>query len=47
MMHMNLSNIAILNIKGSDHCRIISLISRNETINFMQNADLTGKSRTL
>ena len=47
MMSMNLSDIAILNIKGSDYCCIISLISKNEAINFKQNADLTEKSETL
>ena len=40
-MSMNLSDIAILNIKGSDYRCIISLISNNETENLMQNADLT------
>ena len=44
---MNLSYIAILNIRGSNYCCIISLISINEAINLMQNADLTKKSRTL
>ena len=33
MMSMNLSDIAILNIKGSDYCCIISLISKNDAIN--------------
>ena len=33
MMSINLSNIAILNIKGSDHCCIISLVSKNRGIN--------------
>ena len=47
MMSMNLSDIAILNIKGSDYCCIISLISKNETLNLIQNADLTKKSATL
>ena len=37
---MNLSDIAILNIKGSEYHCIISLISKNEAINLMQNADL-------
>ena len=46
MMPMNLNDIAILNIKSSDYCYIISLISKNEAINVMQNADLTRKSRT-
>ena len=47
MMSINLSHIPILNIKGSDYCCIISLISNNEAINLMQNADLTKKSGTL
>ena len=47
MMSMNLSNIAILNIKGSDYYYIISLISRTQAINLMQNADLNEKSGTL
>ena len=44
---MNLGDIAILNIKGSDYRCIISLINKNEAINLIQNADLTKKSRTL
>ena len=47
MMSMNLSDIAILHIKGSDYCCIISGISKSEAINLMQNTDLTKKSRTL
>ena len=47
MMSMNLSGIAILNIKDSDYRCIISLISKNEAIQLMQNADLTRKSRIL
>ena len=47
MMSANLSDIAILNIKGSDYHCIISLISKNEAINLMQNGDLTEKSRIL
>ena len=47
MMSVNLSDIAILNIKDSDYCCIISLISKNKTMNLLQNADLTEKSRTL
>ena len=46
MISMNLSDIAILNIKGSNYRCIISLISKNEAINLMQNADLTKKSKT-
>ena len=37
---MSLSSIAILNIKGSNYCCIISLISKHEFINLTQNADL-------
>ena len=40
---MNLSDIAVLNIKGSDYRCIISLMSKNEAINLMQNADLPKK----
>ena len=47
MMSMNLSNIAILNSKGSVYCSIFSLISKNEAMKLMQNADLTIKSETL
>ena len=47
MMSMNLSGIAILNIKDSDYRCIISLISKNEAIQLIQNADLTRKSRIL
>ena len=46
-MSMNLSDTAILNIKDSDYCCIISLINKNEAVNIMQNADLTEKSRIL
>ena len=46
-MSMNLSNIAILNIEGSDYCCIITGISKDEVINSMQNADLTVKSGAL
>ena len=46
-MSVNLSDIAILNIKGSDYRSIISLISKSEAINLMQNADLTAKKGTL
>ena len=35
MMSMNLSDIAILNIKGSDYCCIISGISKSEAITLL------------
>ena len=47
MMFINLSHIAILNIKGSGYYCIISLINKNEAINLMQNADFTKKCETL
>ena len=47
MMFLNLSDICILNIKVYDYCFIIGLITKNEAMNFMQNADLTKKSGTL
>ena len=43
MISVNLSDIAILNIKGSDDCCVISLISKNEAICLIQNADLNKK----
>ena len=42
-MSINLSKIAILNIKGSNYHGIISLISKNKAIKLLQNADLTEK----
>ena len=42
-MCINLSDIAILNIKGSNYHCIISLISKNEALKLIQNADLTKK----
>ena len=47
IMSINFSDIAILNIKGSDYLCIISLISKYEAMNLMKNADLTEKSGTL
>ena len=47
MISLNLCDIAILNINGADYCCIISRISKSETINFMQNINLTKKSEIL
>ena len=44
---MNLSDIAILNIKSDDYHCIIGKISKNEAINLLQNVDLTKKITTL
>ena len=46
LISINLSDIAILNIKGSDYRCIISLIIKNEAIKLRQNPDLTEKSGT-
>ena len=43
IMSMNLSDIAISNIKGSDYRCIFNLIRKNEAVNLMQNTDLTEK----
>ena len=47
IMSVNLSDIAILNIKGSDYRCIISLISKYKVTNPMQNAKWTEKRGTL
>ena len=47
MMCMNFSNIDFLNIEGSDYRCIISLISKNEAINLIQNVDLTEKNQII
>ena len=44
---MNLSDIAISNIKGSDNRCIITGISKSEAIKLLQNTDLAEKSGTL
>ena len=43
MMSISLSNTATLNIKSSDYHCIVSLISKNEATNLLQNADWTEK----
>ena len=45
IMCVNLSDIAILNIKGSDYYCINSLISKNEATKLMKNTDLTKKAK--
>ena len=47
IMSVNLSNIAMLNIKSSDYRCIITLIRKNEAMNLLQNADLTEKNGAL
>ena len=46
MISMNLSHIAILNIKSSDY-NLISKAEQNLVIELLKNADLTEKSGTL
>ena len=41
---MNLSDIAILNLKGANYGYLISRVNKSEAINLMQNIDLTEKS---
>ena len=43
MISVNLSEIAILNIKGADYCCIFSRINKSEAINLMQTTYLTKK----
>ena len=47
MMTMSLNDIAISNIKSCDYRCIISGVNKNQTINLMQNVDLTKKNRIL
>ena len=42
---MNLSDIAILNVKGSDYHCIISGISKNGAINLIENIDFPQKAK--
>ena len=41
---MNLKDISILNIKGSDYCCIISGITKSEATDLMQNTNLIEKA---
>ena len=45
MMSMNLSDVAILNIKFSNYCCISSRINKSEAMKLMQNIDLTEKKK--
>ena len=47
IISVSLSDIAVLNIKGSLYCFIISLISKIQAKGLMQNADLTEKTGIL
>ena len=47
MMSINLSDITIVIIHGAGYPGIISGISKSETVNFLQKAELKEKMRTL
>ena len=47
MMSMNLGDIAISNINGSDYCCIINGISKSEAIKLIQNIHFREESGTL
>ena len=47
VMSMNVSNIAISNIKSGDYRCIISWINKSEATNLLQNIDLTEKRGAL
>ena len=47
MMSVNLSDNAILYLIRSEYCCIINLISKNESISLLQDADWTEKSGIL
>ena len=43
MMFISLGGIATLNIQNVDYCYIIKEISKSDTVNLLQNADLIEK----
>ena len=47
IMSINLDDISILKISGVDYHCIISRISKSESVNILQNVDLSEKSGTL
>ena len=47
MMSISLSDVAVLNVKGSGYHYIISRISKSEAVKLLQNTNLTEKSGTL
>ena len=47
MMSLKLSDIDILNIKGTSYCCIFSRICKHEVINVMQNTYLTEKKENI
>ena len=47
LMSINFSNIAILNIKGSDYHCITNKISKSEATNLTQNVNFTKKKQNI
>ena len=47
MISLNVSAIAVLNIKGSDYCCNVCGISETEATKLLQNIDLTEKNGIL
>ena len=47
MLTINLSDIAILKLKDPNYCCIIILISKDEALNLLQNADQTKNAGSL
>ena len=47
MMSVDLDDIAVWNINSIDYRCIISGINKSQTVNLLQNGDLSEKSRTL
>ena len=44
---MNFNDVAIVTVKENDYIIHFLYMSKDEAINFLRNADLTEKSRTL
>ena len=47
MMSINLSNVAILNIRGVDYCCTVNGISKSDAVSVLENADLTEVGEVL
>ena len=43
MLHVNLSNIAIITVKGVDYGFIIDDISKSKTIHLLENSELDDR----
>ena len=43
MMYIKFHDIVILIMQGVDYCSVINTISKSETVNVLQSADLTKR----